>query len=73
MHRGEHWTIRRMGVVERNVLRMALYELRFCKDVPSAVILNEAIDIAKYFSSTESGKFVNGILDRARKEIEQTK
>lgn len=65
----EHWKIRRMGVVDRNVLRIALYELMFCEDVPDAVILNEAIDIAKYFSSVESGKFVNGILDRARKDI----
>ena len=65
----EHWKIRRMGVVDRNVLRIALYELMFCEDVPSAVILNEAIDIAKYFSSMESGKFVNGILDRALKDI----
>jgi N utilization substance protein B len=65
----EHWKIRRMGVVDRNVLRIALYELMFCEDVPAAVILNEAIDIAKYFSSMESGKFVNGILDRARKDI----
>ncbi len=65
----EHWKIRRMGVVDRNVLRIALYELMFCEDVPAAVVLNEAIDIAKYFSSTESGRFVNGILDRARKEL----
>jgi N utilization substance protein B len=65
----EHWKIRRMGVVDRNVLRIALYELMFCEDVPTAVVLNEAIDIAKYFSSMESGKFVNGILDRARKDI----
>lgn len=65
----DHWKIRRMGVVDRNVLRIALYELMFCEDVPSAVILNEAIDVAKYFSSTESGKFVNGILDRALKDL----
>ena len=67
----EHWKIRRMGVVDRNVLRIALYELMFCEEVPAAVILNEAIDIAKYFSSMESGKFVNGILDRARKDIRE--
>ncbi len=64
----DNWKIRRMGVVDRNVLRIALYELRYCEDVPSAVVLNEAIDLAKYFSCTESGKFVNGILDRARKD-----
>lgn len=63
-----NWDIRRMGVIERNVLRMALYEMTHEKDVPPVVIINEAVDIAKYFSSTESGKFVNGILDRACRE-----
>ena len=65
----EHWKISRMGVADRNVLRIAMYELMFCEDVPSPVILNEAIDLAKYFNNSESGRFVNGILDRARKEL----
>jgi N utilization substance protein B len=65
----ENWKIRRMGVVDRNVLRIAIYELMYCPEIPAPVVINEAIDIAKYFSSKESGKFVNGILDRARKEI----
>jgi N utilization substance protein B len=65
----EHWKIRRMGVVDRNVLRIALYELHYCKDIPKAVVLNEAIDLAKYFSNSDSGKFVNGILDRACKNV----
>lgn len=65
----EHWRIARMAAVDRNVLRMALYELLFCPDVPAAVVINEAIDIAKYFSNVESGRFVNGILDRARREL----
>lgn len=67
----EHWRIARMGVVDRNVLRIAIYELMFRPDVPAAVVINEAIDIAKYFSNSDSGRFVNGILDRARKELEQ--
>jgi N utilization substance protein B len=67
----EHWSIKRMGVVDRNVLRLALYELMFRPDVPPPVVINEAVDIAKYFSNSESGRFVNGILDRARKELEQ--
>jgi len=67
----EHWSLKRMGVVDRNVLRIALYELMFRPEVPPAVVINEAIDIAKYFSNSESGRFVNGILDRARKELEQ--
>ncbi len=64
----EHWKLRRMGVVDRNVLRIAIYELMFCKDIPAAVVLNEAIDLAKYFSNSDSGRFVNGILDRAVRE-----
>ncbi|HAS84369.1 MAG TPA: transcription antitermination factor NusB [Verrucomicrobia bacterium] len=67
----EHWRMARMGVVDRNVLRIAVYEMMFRPDVPAAVVINEAIDIAKYFSNSESGRFVNGILDRARKELEQ--
>lgn len=68
-----NWDIRRMGVVDRNILRLALYEMIHCDDVPLVVSINEAVDIAKYFSSIESGKFVNGILDRARKELEKKK
>ncbi len=67
----EHWRMARMGVVDRNVLRIAVYEMMFRPDVPPAVVINEAIDIAKYFSNSESGRFVNGILDRARKELEK--
>ncbi len=65
----QHWSIARMAAVDRNVLRIALYELLFCPDVPPAVVINEAIDLAKYFSNTESGRFVNGILDRVRREL----
>ena len=65
----EHWKINRMGVVDRNVLRIAIYELMFCKDIPVAVVLNEAIDLAKYFSNSDSGRFVNGILDRAARDL----
>ncbi len=64
----EHWAIGRMGVVDRNVLRMGVYELIHTPETPPAVVINEAVDIAKYFSSRESGRFVNGILDKIRKE-----
>lgn len=67
----ENWDVRRMGVVDRNVIRMGLYELEHHPEVPAAVAINEAVDIAKYFGSPDTGKFVNGILDRARKEFEQ--
>lgn len=72
-HYAEHWRISRMGVVDRSVLRMAIYELMFEPDVPPAVVINEAVDIAKYFSNSDSGRFVNGILDRARKELEASR
>jgi N utilization substance protein B len=65
----ENWHIDRMAAVDRNVMRMALYEMLFCKDIPPVVSINEAVDIAKYFSSNESGRFVNGILDRVRKDL----
>ena len=64
-----NWDIKRIGCVERNVMRMALYEILFCKDVPPVVAINEAVDITKYFGNAESGKFVNGILDHARKDL----
>ena len=64
-----NWDIKRIGVVERNVIRMALYEMLYCNDVPPVVSINEAVDITKYFGNAESGKFVNGILDRARKDL----
>ncbi len=63
----QHWDVRRMGAVERNVLRIAVFEMLYLQDVPPAVSINEAVDIAKFFSSRESGRFINGILDQIRK------
>ena len=60
----DNWGMDRLGGVDRNVLRLAFYELLYCEDVPPVVAVNEAIDLAKELSSDESGKFVNGILDR---------
>ena len=64
-----HWPLHRMGGVDRNVLRLAIYELFFDEQTPPVVVINEAVDLAKYFSSSESGRFVNGILDRACKDV----
>jgi N utilization substance protein B len=64
-----NWDLARMAVVDRNVLRMAIYELYYREDIPPVVSLNEAIEIAKRFSTRESGKFVNGLLDRIRQDI----
>ena len=62
----EHWDLYRLGTVERAVLRMGLWELR-STDVPAPVVINEAIDLANWFSSPKSRKLVNGVLDRYAK------
>ena len=67
----ENWTISRMAVVDRNILRMAVYELLHCPDIPPKVCINEAIELAKEFGDSQSGKFVNGILDRIHKEAKK--
>ncbi len=67
----EHWDMKRMNAVDRNVIRLALFEMLFRPDIPPVVSINEAVDIAKSFSSPESGRFVNGILDRARKDLDR--
>jgi N utilization substance protein B len=59
----KNWALARMAAVDRNVLRVAVYELLHDADVPERVVLNEAIDIAKKYGSVDSGAFVNGILD----------
>jgi N utilization substance protein B len=67
----ENWEIARMGTVDRNAMRIAVYEMLFRDDIPPVVSINEAVDLAKAYSSVESGKFVNGILDRIRKGIDR--
>lgn len=64
----ENWTIGRMSVVDRNILRIAAYELFYSADVPYKVIIDEAVELAKTFGTDESGPFINGIVDRIRKE-----
>ncbi|HYH03368.1 MAG TPA: transcription antitermination factor NusB, partial [Bacillota bacterium] len=56
------WTLERMANTDRNILRMALFELTFLKDIPPSVTVNEAVELAKRYGDAESGKFVNGIL-----------
>ena len=67
----DNWEVKRMNAVDRNAIRLALFEMLFRPDIPPVVSINEAVDIAKRFSSNESGKFVNGILDRARKDLDR--
>jgi transcription antitermination protein NusB len=59
----EHWRLERMSRVDCNILRLAVFELIFCDDVPPRVAINEAIDLGKQFGTDESGAFINGILD----------
>jgi len=61
-----HWSLARIAPVERNILRLATYELLHRYDIPERVVLNEAIELAKMYGSEESGAFVNGILDHIR-------
>ncbi len=65
----KNWDFNRIAVVDRNVMRLAIYEMLHREDIPPVVSINEAVDIAKKFSTPDSGKFVNGILDKVRSEI----
>jgi N utilization substance protein B len=65
----KNWRLERMARVDRNLLRMALFELKHVEDVPAKVAINEAIEIAKRYGTNESSAFVNGILDRCREEL----
>ena len=67
--RAEHWRIERMAIVDRNVLRMAVYEFLF-EDTPGTVVINEALEIARRFSTFEATQFINGILDAIRHDLE---
>jgi N utilization substance protein B len=62
------WKISRMASIDRNILRFATYELLFRNDIPNAVTINEALEIAKKYSTSESAAFINGILDKIAKE-----
>ncbi len=65
----ENWRLDRMASVDRNILRYAAYELMYQKDIPPAVAINEAIEIAKTYSTIESASFINGILDKILKNL----
>jgi N utilization substance protein B len=66
----EHWRLERMTVVDRNLLRLAIFELLYQAKVPPKVVINEAVELAKRFGSDDSGAFVNGILDQIRAALE---
>lgn len=63
-----NWQLKRMAVIDRNILRLGCFELLFLEDIPPRVSINEAVELAKKYGDVDSGKFVNGILDRIHKE-----
>lgn len=69
----ENWKMDRMAAVDRNILRCAVYEILFKSDIPAAVTINEALEIAKKYSSLESVSFINGLLDKIAHSSEKSK
>jgi len=67
----QNWDVDRLGVLDRIVMRVAVYEMFFRSDIPPVVSINEAVEIAKAYISKESGRFVNGVLDRIQKELDR--
>jgi N utilization substance protein B len=65
----KNYEIGRVAAVDRNVLRVAVYEMLFCPDIPPVISINEAIEVAKKFGAEQSGNFVNGVLDRIRADV----
>jgi len=64
------WQFSRLSPVDKGILRLAVYQLKFCADIPPKVVMNEAIELAKKFSTDKSGPFVNGVLDAVLKRLE---
>ncbi len=65
----EHWRLSRMAATDRNILRLAVYEFLYAPETPKTVIINEALEIAKKFSTEDSAKFINGVLDGIQKAL----
>ncbi len=66
----KNWKINRMSCVDRNVMRIAVYELLYCEDIPPKVSINEAVDVGKKFGTEDSGAFINGIMDSIRDALD---
>ena len=67
------WELSRLSSVDRSILRLSAYQLRFCNDIPGKVVINEAIEIAKKYSSEQSPRFVNGVLDAILRKLKEQK
>src|SRR5215813_777962 len=70
--RAENWRISRMAVVDRNILRLAIYEFLYESETPKTVVINEALEIARKFSTFEATQFINGILDAIKRDLESS-
>ena len=68
----DNWRLARMAVIDRNVLRLGAWELLFTPETPAAAVLNEAIELARSYGSSESPSFVNGVLDKLRRRLERS-
>jgi N utilization substance protein B len=66
------WELARLSAVDKSILRLAVYQLRFCPDIPGKVVINEAIEIAKKYSGDQSPRFVNGVLDAVLRKLRKT-
>ena len=67
----EHWKVSRMSMIDRNILRLSVYEMVFLSDIPVPVTINEAIEVAKEFGSETSAAFINGVLDKIGRDMEE--
>ena len=65
----KNWKLNRIALIDKNILRLAAFEMLYLEDIPHVVAINEAVDIAKKFSTADSGKFVNGILDKIKNDV----
>ncbi|MHC4125878.1 MAG: transcription antitermination factor NusB, partial [Planctomycetota bacterium] len=65
------WQLSRLSAVDKSILRLAVYQLKFCDDIPPKVVLNEAIELAKKYSTEQSPGFINGVLDAVLRKIKQ--
>ena len=65
----ENWTLERLATVDRNLLRLSVYELLYCKDTPPNVVMDEAIEIAKLYGDDQSSKFINGVLSKIKEQL----
>jgi N utilization substance protein B len=65
----KNWNLNRLAIIDLNILRIGVFELVFCRDIPSAVIINEAIEISKIYCAEDSSGFINGLLDNVKKKV----